>query len=369
MKKVKISSYVAGLSIDEIRKRYGLKNIIKLASNENPYGTSPIVQDIIKKYSSYVFRYPRSDYPELTQQIAEYLNIDEKKIVVGNGSDELIDLIIKLNLQKEGNILFFSPGFSIYELQAKIYGVNVKKVPLNKDFSFSLEKMVNYIDRKTILIFLNTPYNPSGYAVTKKELISFLNKIPQNIFVVIDEAYIDFVDKIEEYSLLDQLDIYNNVVILRTFSKAYGLAGLRLGYGIMNFELAELLKKARLPFSVNILAEKAGIAVLKDREFYELTVKTVKTQRSFLSESLKKYGCTVLPSHANFIMFKPPLNGDYVYEELLKRGIIIRSLKSYNIFDWLRVSIGTSKENKIFLKNLYEILKKAGVTPLPSNPY
>ncbi len=365
MKKVEINSYVPGLSIDEIKEKYGVKNIIKLASNENPYGASPVVQEVIKKYSSYVFRYPRSDYPELTQKIAEHLNIDERKIVVGNGSDELIDLIIKLNLQKEGNILFFSPGFSIYELQAKIYGVNIKKVPLNEDFSFSLEKMLSYIDKNTILIFLNTPYNPSGYAVTKRELISFLNKVPKDIIVVIDEAYIDFVGKIEEYSLLDQLDSYENVVILRTFSKAYGLAGLRLGYGIMNFELAKLLKKARLPFSVNILAEKAGIAALKDKEYYELTVKTVITQRSFLSETLKKYGCTVLPSYANFIMFKPPLSADFIYEELLKRGIIIRSLRSYNIPDWLRVSIGTPKENKIFLKSLYEILKKTGECPLP----
>ncbi len=251
----------------------------------------------------------------------------------------------------------FYPGFSIYELRAKLYGLDVKKIPLNEDFSFSLSKMLNSIDKYTSIVFLTNPYNPSGYAVKKNEILSFLDQISKTTLVIIDEAYIDFVDDIKEFSIIDEIDKFENVIILRTFSKAYGLAGLRLGFGIMTEELAQTVEKARLPFSVNILAEKAGVAALKDKRFYELTVNTVKEERKKLFSYLKDLGCRVLPSYANFLMFSPPVDCNYVYEELLKKGIIIRSLKSYQISDFLRVSIGSPEENKIFLNGLKEVIK------------
>ncbi len=365
MKSDEFSSYIPGLSIDEIREKYRVRNIIKLASNENPLGTSPLVRDTIKKYASFAFRYPRSGNIELVEEISKKLGLKKDNIVVGNGSDELIDLIIRLNSGTDRNIILFDPSFSIYELQAKLCGVEIKKIPLNRDFSFPLERVIEAIDKNTAIVFLTNPDNPSGYAVKKFVILDFLNHIPEDVLVVVDEAYVDFTEEIKEYSLIDQIYKFNNLVVLRTFSKAYGLAGLRLGFGVMSEKLADVLRKIKLPFSVNILAEKAAIMALKDIDFYNLTLETVKKGRDFLSKGLKDLDCYVYPSKGNFIMFKPPIDAEFVYKKLLKKGIIIRYLKSYNLPELLRVSIGNSRENKLFLDGLKEIIKGRIYYPPP----
>ena len=349
--------YSPGLSIEEIKRKYGLTRVIKMASNENPLGTSPVVKEVIARNAALAFRYPAAGNPDLRAAIGEYLNVPAKNIVCGNGSDEIIDLIIRVVARPgEDNIVAFKPCFSIYELQSRFAGVEFRQVPLNNDFSFPWDDLVLAIDEKTKVVFITNPDNPSGFCAQKDELKEVLSRLPQSVLVVVDEAYIDFALPQDEYSLLSDWQDHPNLIILRTFSKMFGLAGLRVGFAVLPDVYADYLQRVKLPFSVNILAEKAGIAALKDRFFYDQTLKTVCAGREFLSSELKKLGCKVFPSRANFLMFAPPEDALEVFDGLLKRGVIIRPLKSYGLKEYLRVSIGTEEENKAFIDELREIL-------------
>ncbi|MDQ7032060.1 MAG: histidinol-phosphate transaminase [Desulfonauticus sp.] len=350
-------AYEPGLSIEEIQAKYNLGKIIKLASNENPLGTSPCVIQVLKNYLPYAFRYPREGNVALKKELAKFLSVPEANIVIGNGSDEIIDLLIRLLVEPgENSILTFRPCFSIYKTQARVHKATLKQVPLNKDFSFNLDELLNQIDATTRLIFITNPDNPSGYAVEKQVLQDFAQELPPGCFLVIDEAYIDFADPLEHYSFIQEFSAYPQVIFLRTFSKLFGLAGLRLGYAVLNEDLADYFWRIRLPFSVNILAEKAGLAALQDTFFYQETRRVVLEGRKFLSTKLQELGCEVFPSQANFILFKPPIEAKDVFDYLLKKGLIIRRLTSYGLPDFLRVSVGTEEENKIFLTYLQEIL-------------
>lgn len=354
---MKFKPYSPGLSIDEIRQRYKLDNVIKMASNENPLGTSPVVREVIQKNASLAFRYPAAGNPDLCRAIGRYLNIDHQRIVCGNGSDEIIDLLIRITaVPGKNNIVAFKPCFSIYKLQSRLCGVEFRQHALKDDFTFDWEGLLNLVDEHTRIVFITNPDNPSGHAVPYGELGRIAARLPESCIMVIDEAYIDFSSPVEEYSSLVQGLESKNIVVLRTFSKMFALAGLRLGYGILPGFLADYLKRVRLPFSVNILAEKAGIAALNDKVFIDTTLELIINERRYLSLELEKIGCQVYPSQANFIMFKPPSNAWDIFEKLLSKGIIIRPLKSYALPDLLRVSIGTAKENKILIKCLKAIL-------------
>lgn len=350
-------AYSPGLNIEEIKRKYGLTRVIKMASNENPLGTSPVVKEVIALNAALAFRYPRAGTPDLCAAIGEYLNVPAKNIVCGNGSDEIIDLIIRLVAKPgEDNIVAFKPCFSIYKLQSQFAGVEFRQVPLSKDFHFPWEDLFQAVDEKTKVVFITNPDNPSGFCAKKEELEAVLSRLPQSVLVVIDEAYIDFALPQAEYSLLSDWQNYPNLVILRTFSKMFGLAGLRLGFAVLPDIYADYLQRVKLPFSVNILAEKAGIAALNDKFFYDQTLETVRAGREFLSMELERLGCKTFPSQANFLMFLPPVDASEVFEGLLKKGIIIRPLKSYGLEEYLRVSIGTKEENKLFIKELEEVL-------------
>ncbi|SHN68755.1 histidinol-phosphate transaminase [Desulfovibrio litoralis] len=355
------SPYVAGLSIDEIRDKYKLEKVIKLASNEAPLGTSPLVQKAVEKHLGFSFRYPQSGNPRLREAIAKHYKLKPEQIVVGNGSDEVLDLLIRISaVPKEHNILTFKPCFSIYTLQTKLAGVELREVALNSDFSFPLEKFVQEADANTRLAFITSPDNPSGHTVAKADLLFLLDKLPKTCLLVVDEAYMDFADDEQKYSLLSELDNHPNLVICRTFSKSYGLAGLRIGYAMLSAELADYLQRVRLPFSVNILAEEAALAALEDKTFYKLTLETVHKGRVYLKEELEKLGCKVYPSQANFLMFQLPQSTKHtaltLFEHLLSRGVIIRPLKSYNLLTHLRVSVGSPEENVIFIQELKKAL-------------
>ncbi len=352
--------YSPGLSIDDIRERYGLTRVVKLASNENPLGTSPLVKKAVECSAPGVFRYPRSGNPRLVSALAERLGVPGGRIVVGNGSDELIDLLIRAKAQPgRDNVLAFKPCFSMYGLQAKLCGVEFRQVELAADFSFPWERFLAAVDERTALAFVTTPDNPSGFAPGAEELAALARALPASCLLVVDEAYMDFAKPEERYSLLSWLDEFPNVVILRTFSKMFGLAGLRLGYGIMAQWLADYMWRIRPPFSVNVTAEEAGIAALADRDFYAATMETVEQGRAHLTESLAAMGCTVYPSQANFLMFSPPtgeVSAEILYERLLERGVIVRWLKSFGLFDHIRVSMGNAEENKFFIKAVREVL-------------
>ncbi len=352
-----LKPYVPGLSIAEIREKYALSQVTKMASNENPLGTSPLVQERLSRLANTIHSYPQAGNPRLVEALAKLHNVDTKCIVLGNGSDEIIDLLMRICCEsKKHNIVCFKPCFGIYTTQAQICGIELRQLPLNPDFSFPFEVLFDLVDENTALVFITTPDNPSGFCPDSSQVLDFAKKLPKNCLLVIDEAYMDFTDE-AKYSLLSQRHHLNNIIFLRTFSKSYGLAGLRLGYGIMPKNLAEYMWRTRLPFSVNILAEEAGLAALDDHIFYTSTLDTVRKGRKQLFEGLQTLGCKTYPSHANFIMFEPPSKymAQDVFEKLLQKGIIIRPLKSYDLAHLLRISIGTEYENNKFLLYLSEI--------------
>ncbi len=353
-----LKAYVPGLSIDEIREKYQCERIVKMASNENALGVSPLVQERLCRHAGAVFRYPQGGNPRLVKALAHKHNVDEARVVLGNGSDEIIDLLIRVRcVPSEHNIVCFNPCFSMYVVQGQVNGVALRQVPLNTDFSFALDALREQINEKTALVFLTTPDNPSGYCPPAEDVLRFAQDLPEGCLLVVDEAYMDFADE-KTFSLLAQGCTLENVAFLRTFSKSYGLAGIRLGYGVLPQALADALWRARMPFSVNILAEEAGLAALEDEVFYAESLRVVREGRVQLTGGLQNLGCTVWSSVANFLMFAPPHTFDAlnVFELLLHKGFIIRPLKSYGLPQLLRISVGTEEENTAFLKAFQDIL-------------
>ena len=278
--------YTAGLSIDEIREKYGIERVIKLASNENPLGTSPLVQHTLETHVGLAFRYPQAGNPRLVKAIAAHHGVSPSRVIVGDGSDEVIDLLFRICVEPGvNNAVAFMPCFGIYTTQAALCGVELRQTPVNADFSFPWDNLLKLVDDKTSLVFVTTPDNPSGYTPPVAELETLAKALPDTCLLVLDEAYMDFTDDEADYSLAKRLDEFPNVIISRTFSKSFGMAGLRLGYAIVPEELADHYWRVRLPFSVNLMAEEAGIAALQDVAFHDETVRVVREGRVSLRSS------------------------------------------------------------------------------------
>lgn len=348
--------YSPGLSVEEVKERYGLSSVIKLASNENPLGVSPKVLQAVKKRLKGVHRYPQAGSPRLCQALAAYHGISEGRIVAGNGSDEIIDLLIRATVDPgRDHVLAFHPCFNIYRLQSKLCGVDFRHVALRHDFTFPMQALLDAVNDDTAILFLTTPDNPSGFAPPVEEVFDLHRHLPEDCLLVVDEAYMDFAVPQERHSILSLAGSVPNLVVLRTFSKLYGLAGLRLGYGVMPEDLADTLLRVKLPFSVNILAEAAGITALNDG-FRSETIRTVVCGREMLTAALSEIGFLVYPSQANFIMVKPPRPASELFERLLRLGIIVRPLSSYGLMDYLRISIGNEAENENLVTTIRKIL-------------
>jgi histidinol-phosphate aminotransferase len=353
--------YSAGLSIDAIKERYHLHQVVKLASNENPLGVSPVVQKVIKHKADLAFRYPQSGNPRLVAALAARHGVSPQCVVPGNGSDEIIDLLVRMRCTPgKDNVVAFRPGFSMYGLQSRFCGAEFREVERGAELDFPWEALLGAVDENTGILFVTTPDNPTGFTPPADELLALRKRLPETCLLVIDEAYMDFARPQERYSLLPSWapegDALRNVVFLRTFSKLYGLAGLRLGYGIMPPWLADYMWRVRLPFSVNILAEEAGLAALEDDIFRQATLDVTHAGMDYLMRELKALGCAVNPSQANFLLFRLPGNAKAdahgAFVKLLEKGVIIRHLKSFGLPNCLRVSIGAEQENKLFIEAL-----------------
>ena len=356
--------YSPGLSIDEIRERYGLPQVIKLASNENPLGVSPLVVKTIQKAASLAFRYPQSGEPRLSAAIAAHHRVPVEQVVPGNGSDEIIDLLIRIRaVPGTHNVVTCDPCFSIYSLQTRLAAVELRQVPLKRDFTFDWEGLLQRVDENTALVFITAPDNPSGYCPPRDEIVAFAAKLPPNALLVVDEAYMDFVDDERASSVLFMEKRPDNIAVIRTFSKVFGLAGMRVGYGILPPMLTEFMRRVRMPFSVNILAEEAAIAALEDTAFQQESIRVVREGREWLTRELTELGCKAYPSQANFIMFSLPPDRGYsarnVFEALLTRGVIIRPLQSYKFPEHLRVTVGSPMENKVFITAVSSLIDSA----------
>lgn len=348
--------YKPGLTIEQIQAEYGLDTVIKLASNENPLGVSPVVLKTIERNASRTFRYPENHSPRLVAEISKQIGVSEESILVGNGSDEIIDMLFRMKAQPGNNIICYENCFSMYRMCAKLAGVEYREVPRGHDFELPLDKMAEAVDENTAMVIVTSPDNPTGLAASVEDLTVLAGVLPKDCLLVVDEAYVDFTWPPESYTPVQAYDKFDNLVVLRTFSKAYGLAGLRVGYGILPPKLAALMKNARIPFTVNLMAEDAAIAALQDDTFYNETLSVVMNGRDYFTEELTRLGCKVWPTQANFVMFEPPMNAMNVFQSLLERGIIVRPLKSFGLPSCIRVNVGTDQENRTFIKVIGEIL-------------
>jgi len=352
-----IKPYEPGKPLREVEQEYNISNVIKLASNENPIGFSPKVYDAVKKHMKDMNRYPESSACVLRNKLAQRFHISHKNIVLGNGSDDIIALLAHGFLNPGDEALMPQPSFLMYEISVKTAKGKPVMVPLT-DFSTNLEGLVKKISAKTRMIFITNPFNPTGSTITCDEFNEFSQKVPEDVIIVVDEAYIEFVRDDTVFNSLKTPLQDPRVVTLRTFSKAYGLAGFRLGYGIMDPEIAEILNRIRQPFNVNTLAQEAGVAALDDEQFLNKSIQTTHESLDFLFDELSNLGIHCLPTQSNFFMMDLKKDATKVFEKMLQLGIIVRSMKSYGFDTFIRVNTGTKKENIAFIAALKKVLKK-----------
>ena len=346
----KIKAYIPGKPIDLVEREFGIKNALKLGSNENAFGAPPKAKKAIKNSLNEIFRYPDGCCFYLKNTISKKLRLSPNNLIFGNGSDEIIDIIIKTFLNFGEEVLTSKTTFVEYEIIARVNGAKVKCVPL-KNFRYDLNSIKRSITKKTKIIFIANPNNPTGTYVTQKELLNFIKNIPKGKIVVIDEAYFEYVDA-KDFPKLKSYINKKNLILLRTFSKAYGLAGLRIGYAIANPKFIKAMEKIKQPFNVNFLAQRAAESAFNDKSFIEKTKKIIIREKYNLYREFQSMKIKYLPSQANFIMFRTETDGLRLSKMLLKQGIIVRDLKQYNLNNYIRVTIGRPKDNKLFIKKL-----------------
>jgi histidinol-phosphate aminotransferase len=350
----KIKPYTPGKPMEELEREYGIRDSIKLASNENPLGPSPMAVKAAAGALQNANRYPEGSGYYLTRKLSENLNLSPGNIVLGNGSDDVIGMLTKALLRPGDEAIMPQPSFQMYEILVQSVGAVPVPVPLSS-FCIDLSAMAERVTPKTRMIFLTHPNNPTGTILLEKDFQSFIKRIPEEIVIVIDEAYIEIVREPSSLNSMNAMNSDSRVVILRTFSKAYGLAGLRVGYGLMAEDIGRLLQKIRQPFNVNSLAQAAALAALDDREFFVKTLKLVHEGLDFMYAALDRMGVSYFPSQANFFLIRVG-EADDVYERLLREGVIVRSMTSYGFPDYIRLTVGLESENRRFLKALENLL-------------
>ncbi len=334
-----LEAYVPGIAAEEIAKKFGAERIIKLSSNENPYGASPKAIEAFRSFSD-LHLYPDPEYAELRERIAEYTGWEYERIVVGAGIDGILETIFRFAVGEGDEVLIAPPTFSYYRILAKLSCAKIVEARRNE--RFEVENAAELISRKTKLAIFCSPNNPTGNLERREEIIDVAESI--NGLVIVDEAYVEFADGAASIDA-------DNVVIARTFSKAFGLANLRIGYALLPEEFVSIYRAASTPFPVSTAAEKAAIAALEDVEWMRSCVERIRKERerlfSFLDKRFEAY-----PSQANFVLFKAPPN---LYEELLRRGIIVRECSSFGLKGYIRVSVGREEENDAFMRAVEEL--------------
>ena len=350
-----VKPYTPGKPVEEVQRELGLSHAIKLASNENPLGPSRKALEAIRQTAGNLHRYPDSHCFYLTAKLASRLGVEPDQLVVGNGSDELITLATRAFVEKGEEVVIASPTFLIYRIAAEIAGAKLRVIPL-KDFRYDLAGMRRAVTRRTKLVFIANPDNPTGTYVTRAEVEMFMQGLPQQVIVFFDEAYAELVDAPDYPDTREYLPRHP-VIITRTFSKAYGLAGLRVGYGITaSRELAQALHKVREPFNVNSLAQAAALAALEDDEHLEAIRRLLREEKPKLYQALRDLGLEAIPSAANFILFHVGPKADSVAQRLLRKGIIVRAMQAWSLPEYLRVTVGLPEENRAFIQSLREEL-------------
>ncbi|MBU4361233.1 histidinol-phosphate transaminase [bacterium] len=349
-----LKPYIPGKPIEEVKRELGLKEVIKLASNETSIGPSPLAVEAIKKEVENINLYPEGSSRLLREKIAHKLKIDKEMIIVGNGADNIIALVGSAFINEGDEIITGEITFPAYETITKIMGGKLISVKL-KNFYFDLEEIIQRINEKTKIIFLCNPNNPTGTIVNKEVVNRFVRKIPEDIIIVFDEAYYDYVEDKNYPNSLSYVLEEKNVIVLRSFSKIAGIAGIRVGYGIAKQELIRDLRRVASPFPTNRLAQVAALASLDDEEHYRKVLKTNQKGKRYLYRELNKLGLFYNPTEANFIFIDLKEDAEVTFEKLLKKGVIIRPGKTWGCPNFIRVTIGTAYENQRFIQALKEV--------------
>jgi histidinol-phosphate aminotransferase len=353
----KLSPYQPGKPIDELAREFDLnpEDIIKLASNENPLGPSDKVKAVITKELEDLSRYPDGNGFELKTILSEKLNVTTKQITLGNGSSDILEFIVKTFVNSGDEVVVSQHAFAIYGLVTQMQGGEVVEVPA-KYWGHDLDAMARAITEKTKIVFVTNPNNPTGTYNSKAQLEQFLSQVPGHVIVLLDEAYFEYVDKPDYPNGVDYLPQYPNLVVTRTFSKAYGLAALRVGYGVSSEQLADLMNRVRPPFNVDSFALAAAVVSIKDENYVRQSKALNDQGMSQLEAGFDQLNVNWIPSVGNFICFEIPGRAMAVFNGLLAKGVIVRPVANYDMPNHLRVSIGTQQENQRFLLELKGLL-------------
>ncbi|RIJ65791.1 histidinol-phosphate transaminase [Rummeliibacillus sp. POC4] len=355
-----MKAYQPGKSIDAVKREFGLNEIVKLASNENPFGCSPKVHEFLANESFNFALYPDGYATDMREAVAKHLGVSGDELIFGNGSDELISIITRALLHPGVNTVMGKPTFSQYALNARIEGAEIREVPL-KDGNHDLDAMLQEIDENTAVVWVCSPNNPTGVVVEDAPLKAFLDQVPKDVLVVLDEAYFEYVTNDKHKDTIPYIKDYSNVIILRTFSKAYGLAAFRVGYGIANKDLIAKLDPVRGPFNNTVLSQAVIQVALKDQEYIEkCRVENTKGKEqieAYCDERHLQY----YPTDTNFILMEVKMDSDVVFQKLMQRGFIIRSGNALGTPGYIRVTIGTQAQNAGLLAQLTAVLEEEGV--------
>lgn len=354
-----IDAYVPGKPLEELEREYGIRDPVKLASNENPLGPSPLALEAIARHMATLHRYPDGAGRRLIAKIALAHGVAATNVVIGNGSDDIIALLVRALVRPGDRVIVPRPSFLMYGITAAAAGAVVDAVPLSA-MAMDLAAMARRVTAETRLIFLCNPNNPTGTVVTQSDFDRFMDLLPDDVVVVVDEAYIEFVRRVDALRTGGAADLARPLVTLRTFSKAYGLAGLRVGYGIMPAALADVLNRVRQPFNVNRMAQAGAAAALDDRDFVHRTVTLVHRGLAALYNGLDRLGLAYFKTEANFFLIDVGMPAQTVYRSLLRQGVIVRSMAGYGFPTCIRVSVGLEAENRRFLGAMQTVLTAAG---------
>ncbi len=353
----KIKPYVPGKPVEEVERELGLKNVIKMASNENPLGPSLLAVEAMRGNLKKMHIYPDGNCYYLKEKLATRLKVKTDQLIFGNGSDEILSFLTLAYVKEGEEAVMVSPSFSEYDFAMRLMGGIPRQVPLSgPDFNYDLEAVLEAVNEKTRLIFICSPNNPTGSIVKKKELDSFIDRLPENLILVLDQAYIEFASDPEHPAGLDYIEQGKPVILLRTFSKLYGLAGLRIGYGIAPSEIIKDLNRVREPFNVNAMAQAAALAALNDSYHLERSRNLVNESRKQFTEGLEEMGLKPVPDQANFCFIDIKVDSREAFQALMKKGVIVRTGDIFGFPTYIRVTYGTAEQNKRFLAALKEVL-------------
>jgi len=355
-----LAPYPPGRPIEEVQREYGLRRVIKLASNENPLGPSPKAMAALRRHIREAHLYPDGNVFYLREALSRHLRVRPERLMFGNGSDELIIWLALTYLGPRDSIIISQYSFVRYQMAAQLVGVRWKTIPL-VEWRHDLRAMARAVVSHTRIIFLANPENPVGRMVGRAEFERFLKAVPRNVLIVLDQAYYEYVQAKDYFNGIDYIGRYPNLVVLRTFSKVYGLAGLRIGYGVAHPQIVRDVNRVRPPFNVNRLAQEAAIAALDDKAFVRRSIQLNEAGRRYLSGEMDRLGLEYVPSQTNFILVRVGCEGvdaAAIAQGMMRRGVIVRPMTGFGLSDYVRITIGLPAENRLAVRVLKKVLGK-----------